>query len=198
MADERRRRKRGRPRARAALRQGLAALHPAARPQSPMPGSRALAEILQVRLLLEPPMAEMAARRAGPADLAELRMLLLCQRRDIAAGGTGRDADSAFHACLARVAGNALLLGLVEGLAGRLAQTREAYLQRNETNRMASLVAHEAVLAAVEQGDARAARRAMRAHLAHMEPQFLAPELAASWPEPDPDPATRKIFNILD
>ena len=198
MADERRRRARGRPQARASLRQGLAGLSAAARPQAPMPGSRTLAEILQVRLLLEPPMAEMAARRAGPADLAELRMLLLCQRREVATGGTGRDADSAFHACLARVAGNSLLLGLVEGLAGRLAQTREAYLKRNETNRMASLVAHEAVLAAVEQGDAAAAGRAMRAHLAHMEPQFLAPELAASWPEPDPDPATRKIFNILD
>lgn len=198
MADERRRRERGSPRARADLRQGLAGLRAAVRPQDPLPGSRTLAEILQVRLLLEPPMAEMAARRAGPADLAELRMLLLCQRRDIAAGGTGRDADSAFHACLARVAGNALLLGLVEGLAGRLAQTREAYLRRNETNRMASLVAHEAVLAAVEQGDARAARRAMRAHLAHMEPLFLAPELAASWPEPDPEPVTKKLFNILD
>ena len=63
---------------------------------------------------------------------------------------------------------------------------------------MASLVAHEAVLAAVEQGDSRGAGRAMRAHLAHMEPQFLAPELAASWPDPDPDTATRKLFNILD
>lgn len=153
MADERRRRKRGSPQARASLRQGLAGLSAAVRPQDPMPGSRTLAEILQVRLLLEPPMAEMAARRAGPADLAELRMLLLCQRREVATGGTGRDADSAFHACLARVAGNSLLLGLVEGLAGRLA---------------------------------------------HMEPQFLAPELAASWPEPDPDPVTKKLFNILD
>lgn len=198
MADERRRRAHGSPRARQGLRRSLAALRSAVRTPPQEPGSRTLAEILQVRLLLEPCIAELAALRAKPADRAELRMLLHCQRRDIASGGTGRDADSAFHACLARVAGNSLLLGLVEGLAGRLAQTREAFLRLNEINRMSSLVDHEAVLEAVEQGDAQAARRAMRGHLARMEPAFLSRELAASWPAESPDPATRKIFNILD
>ncbi len=195
-ADARRRSERGPARDR--LRRTLAGIRALARPQDPAPGSRTLAEILQVRLLLEPPIAELAARRAGPADLAELRMLLLCQRRDIAAGGTGRDADSAFHACLARVAGNSLLLGLVEGLALRLAQTREAFLRLDEVNRMTSLVAHEAVLEAVERRDPRAAARAMREHLARMEPAFLAPELAASWPEEPQDQPSRRTFNILD
>lgn len=135
-------------------------------------GRRELVEILDVRRILEPSIAEMAARKAAPADLAQLRMLLACQRREVASGGTGRDADAAFHACLARIAGNSLLLGMVEDIAGRLAETREAFLLERETHRMAALVAHETVLAAVAAGDAPAAARAMRDHLDRMTPAF--------------------------
>ncbi|MES9996393.1 FCD domain-containing protein [Desulfovibrio aminophilus] len=139
-------------------------------------GRRELAEILEVRRILEPSIAEMAARKAAPADLAQLRMLLACQRREVASGGTGRDADAAFHSCLARIAGNSLLLGMVEDIAGRLAETREVFLQERDSHRMAALVAHEAVLAAVDAGDSPAAARAMRDHLDRMTPRFLTPE----------------------
>ncbi|MCM0755500.1 FCD domain-containing protein [Desulfovibrio aminophilus] len=137
-------------------------------------GRAELVEILEVRRLLEPAIAGMAARKAAPADLAQLRMLLACQRREVASGGTGRDADAAFHASLARIAGNSLLLDMVEDIAGRLAETREAFLLERETHRMAALVAHEAVLEAVASADAPAAERAMRDHLDRMAPGFLA------------------------
>lgn len=139
---------------------------------------RRLAEVMDVRLILEPRIAELAARRATPADVAQLRMLLICQRREIVAGGMGREADSAFHAALARIAGNSVLLDLVEGIADILSESRADYLH-SEEHRMASLVAHERILEAVARGDGISADQAMRDHLHRMEEHFRSGDAGA-------------------
>ena len=136
-------------------------------------GRRKLREIIEVRLIIEPEIARLAAQHAAPADVAQLRLLLACQRREIATGGSGRDEDSAFHATLARISGNSVLFELVEGIADIIAESRADYLQ-SEERRMASLTAHEHILAAVESGDGDAARRAMADHLRRLEQHFLA------------------------
>lgn len=134
---------------------------------------RKLREVIEVRQIIEPEIARLAALHAAPADVAQLRLLLACQRREIASGGSGRDEDSAFHATLARISGNSVLFDLVEGIADIIAESRADYLLTEE-RRMASLTAHESILAAVESGDADAARRAMADHLRRLEQHFLA------------------------
>lgn len=135
-------------------------------------GRRKLREIIQVRMILEPEIARLAAQNATPADVAQLRMLLACQRREIAAGASGRDEDSAFHATLARISGNRVLFDLVEGIADIIAESRADYLQ-NDERRMASLAAHERILAAVQTGNGDEACAAMRNHLSRIERHFL-------------------------
>lgn len=131
-----------------------------------------LKEILQVRQILEPQIARLAAQNATPADVVQLRMLLTCQRREIATGGTGRDADSAFHATLARITGNPVLFELVEDIADILAESRSDFLQTEE-RRIASLAAHERILIAVEKGDPEAAQKCMEEHLRRIEQHFI-------------------------
>jgi len=133
---------------------------------------RKLRDVIEVRQIIEPEIARLAAEHASPADIAQLRLLLACQRREIAAGGTGRDEDGAFHASLARISGNQVLFDLVEGIADIIAESRADYLQ-NEERRMTSYAAHERILAAVESGDGDAACRAMRDHLSSLKQHFL-------------------------
>lgn len=136
-------------------------------------GRRKLREVIEVRQIIEPEIARLAALHASPADVAQLRLLLACQRQEIAAGGTGRDEDSAFHATLARISGNSVLFDLVEGIADIIAESRADYLLTEE-RRIASLTAHETILTAVESGDGDAARKAMADHLRRLEQHFLA------------------------
>src|SRR5207244_7446702 len=75
-------------------------------------GRRELAEVLEVRELIEPGIARLAANRATAEHSAELETLLERQRECIAAGRSFVDEDTAFHYTLARAADNHILLRL--------------------------------------------------------------------------------------
>ena len=80
-------------------------------------GASSAAERMEARLVIEPPVAGEAARRATPEDAAHLRA-----RAE--AGRAARDrpacevADDAFHTAIAEVAGNRILIGVLRYLAG--------------------------------------------------------------------------------
>src|ERR687888_14332 len=77
-------------------------------------GRRELAEVLEVRELLEPGIARRAAERATAEHLTELERLLERQRACIATGVSFVDEDTAFHETLTRAADNTILLRLHE------------------------------------------------------------------------------------
>src|SRR3546814_10709836 len=73
-------------------------------------------EVMEVRLRLEPALAQLAALRATPADVSWMRSLAA---KVVAADDLdGRELwDSALHRAIAPVAGNALFLALFDVLA---------------------------------------------------------------------------------
>ncbi|WP_027185474.1 FadR/GntR family transcriptional regulator [Desulfovibrio inopinatus] len=130
-------------------------------------GRNTLREVMEVRSLLEPHIAEMAASKAEPADVAGLVRILQSQKRALEAGRTGRHEDSAFHAALVRLANNAVLTELVEGITHILEESRSPHLQ-SAMRKNASVKYHEMIVEAISKGDPEAARKAMINHMDHL------------------------------
>lgn len=132
----------------------------------------AIHEMFEVRRLLEPQLAALAAGRAGAAELEELQDIVEKQARHVAEGGTGAELDTAFHATLARAAKNTLLLRLNDTLVDCLRDSRRHSLETPERPRR-SLAGHQAILRALQGRDPRAAHRAMLKHLEEIEVNIL-------------------------
>lgn len=123
-------------------------------------------ETLEVRLGCEMFGARLAARRAGPIELAQLAEALRGMK---AASETGDvtiflRSDLAFHAALLSASGNKTLQELVGALGKDLIPERAAIL--DIAGRAArSFAEHSAIYEAVQGGDTQAAGMAMHAHL---------------------------------
>lgn len=124
-----------------------------------------LAELYAVRRILEPAVTALAVPRMTDDHLAALRVHL----DEMVAAKTAAQfvqADIAFHDTIADVAGNATLRALLQTIRsssglGLIRRAREE--DRAEAQ---SIAEHEAILAAIEAGDAELARAATTVHLA--------------------------------
>ena len=127
---------------------------------------RTLWELLEMRGILEVEVAGLAAERAGPEDVGEMRVQVERMRGSIDAPEGYVDADVAFHALLARAAQNGVLLTMLEPVVDLLRASRQVSAARPGNARRA-LGEHERILDDVQSGDAEGARRKMRSHLAN-------------------------------
>jgi GntR family transcriptional repressor for pyruvate dehydrogenase complex len=129
-------------------------------------------DILELRMGVEVEAAGLAAERASPARLRRVREALGAIDRAIAAGEPAIDEDFTFHAAIAEAADNPYF-GRFLGFLGRLIIPRQSIRvqrtppaeQRSYLNRIQA--EHRAIFLALRQGDAPAARSAMRRHLAN-------------------------------
>lgn len=132
----------------------------------------AILEIFEARRTLEPEIAALAARRASAAQIKHLDGILEGQARQIAAGKSGVEEDTAFHSALAQITGNKVLLGLNNAIVDNLSAVRKQSLQtRGRPAR--SLAGHRRVLEAIRAGDPARAKKAMREHLEAIELNIL-------------------------
>ena len=125
---------------------------------------------MEARLALEPALAALCAGRAGPWDVIRLRAL--SRRAETAeSADAGELWDGAFHRLIASVAGNPLLTAAFAAIDEVRAredwQERRARV-RSPRSMAESFAQHEAIVRAIERGDAEAAREAMTAHLASL------------------------------
>lgn len=131
-------------------------------------GSRAdRVQLLEFRLALETEAAALAATRRNQEQLSVARRAAtaFAEARDRPSEAVG--ADFRFHSALADASGNRYLQELVSTLGEPMIAMPSARLT-TEPGALDLVVAeHEAVLAAVERGDAETARAAMRVHLAN-------------------------------
>jgi GntR family transcriptional repressor for pyruvate dehydrogenase complex len=125
-------------------------------------------KLFEVRRVIEPDLAALAARRATAEQIERLRAILSDQEAEILRGGTGVKQDNQFHFLMAEATGNEALVRIVDSLMDLLLRTREESLQHDE-RRAQSLKQHHAILAAIEARDPRAAERLMRDHIRDVE-----------------------------
>jgi len=122
------------------------------------------ANLAELRLVLEPDIAGLAATRIEEQLLTTMREAVAEMDRNLRDPDGYVEADLDFHLALAEAVGNPLILSLLDSIVGLLREQRsrifnvEGGPQRGQYH-------HKRILAAIEQRDSDAAREAMRAHL---------------------------------
>lgn len=135
-------------------------------------------ELFEVRGVIEPAIAELAARRASDDQRTELARLAAENPRDL---DEFRAIDRRFHATMSVACGNPLLSEVhAKALAALFGSGEFASLLYAEVNRpevddiiRTATEAHRAIAAALGRGDRKAARRATVDHLADVERRML-------------------------
>ena len=129
-------------------------------------GAVTLEELLDARLLLEVPLAGLAAYQADDEHLTRLRDA-------VRAGASAEDphalatVDSEIHQAVAAAAGNRMLQALT-GWVFEVVQPSVNDALHGAIVQSAIVEQHEALLAAIEKGDAPRAERAMKDHLLYL------------------------------
>jgi GntR family transcriptional regulator, transcriptional repressor for pyruvate dehydrogenase complex len=127
-----------------------------------------VSELLDVRKMLEPPLAARAAAHASPEEVAYLEDILRRQKEKVGRGELAIEEDSEFHYTIAIAAKNSVVQKVLDVLMDLLRKSRERSLQV-EGRRQRSLAGHRRILKAIRQRDSAAAERAMRRHLQEIE-----------------------------
>ncbi len=123
---------------------------------------------MEVRLIVEPSAAALAARRSRPDDLQEMAGALDEQARGIPTPELGLKGDARFHLAIAKATKNPLLVKMVEVIMDALMPSREASA-RAPGGPQRALRDHRRILQAIRHRDPRTAERAMRSHLLTVE-----------------------------
>ena len=123
-----------------------------------------VADVIEVRGLIEPALAALAAERITAAQLAELEEIFAEQERKVVDAEPWAEEDTRFHEAIGHAARNELLTTMLGVVWDVLRESREQWLQTNQRAH-ASLDAHRRILAALSARDGDAARRAAADHI---------------------------------
>jgi GntR family transcriptional repressor for pyruvate dehydrogenase complex len=136
-----------------------------------------LCQLLEARMLMEVPLAGLAAAKADEAAIAELEDAIAEAEGKNPAHDDFRLADARFHQIIAETAGNDLLVAFtrwsLEVLQPSLVKRIGSALVAEDI-----LEQHAAILRAIRRGQPAAARRAMERHLVHAQEVLAAVDRA--------------------
>jgi GntR family transcriptional repressor for pyruvate dehydrogenase complex len=128
----------------------------------------AVIQMVEVRRALEAEVAALAAQRRNAQDIRALKQAVKALDTAVQAGGNGVAEDVKFHRAIADATRNPFLIQTLQYL-GQFLHGATQVTRANEARRVdfAAEVQteHQAILQAVEAGDAEAARQAAAAHM---------------------------------
>jgi GntR family transcriptional regulator, transcriptional repressor for pyruvate dehydrogenase complex len=133
-------------------------------------------ELFEVRRILEPSAAALAATRVTPEDITTLRdMLTEVDERTSIDGLVAHDMQ--FHHLISTMSGNAYLTSMLDGLSGKTLRARvwRGLTQEHSVER--TLAEHGAIVDALASGDAELVRSQVTVHISGVE-QWLRRALA--------------------
>jgi GntR family transcriptional repressor for pyruvate dehydrogenase complex len=123
-----------------------------------------VAELYDVRLIIEPAAAAKAAVHRTEADMAAIKRALTHYRVAYETGGSVWEADIELHDAIAVASGNSVLPRILAPLADLLLRARQATATIPAVTKIA-LHEHQAIADAIADGDAARARSAMTTHI---------------------------------
>ena len=127
-----------------------------------------VAELLDVRRMIEPALAARAAANATEDELARLEDILRRQAEKVRRGERSIEEDSEFHYTIALAARNSVVLKVLDVLMDLLRESRARSLQvPGRPDR--SYAGHRRILRAIKRRDGPAAEAAVRKHLKEIE-----------------------------
>jgi DNA-binding FadR family transcriptional regulator len=124
------------------------------------PDDKLLEDLFELRRMVEPQAAALAATRRTEDQLEIMRRALADMARHTLATEAGRLADRHFHTTLLQASDNAFLMTLASGIAAAITWTT-VYKQRENPSPRNPLPDHEQVFRAIAAGNARRAHKAM-------------------------------------
>lgn len=124
------------------------------------PDVRLLENLFELRRIIEPQAAALAALRRSEEHLREMDQALHEMAEHTLAVEAGRDADQVFHSTLLDASGNAFLASLTSGVEAAVSWTTE-FKQRKSPLKRDPIPDHRKVLEAVAAQDCEAAHAAM-------------------------------------
>lgn len=124
------------------------------------PTDELLDSLFELRKIVEPEAAALAAERRTDAHIAAMAEALAGMEKHTLAVEEGRIADQNFHSALLDASGNPFLLTLTSGVGAAVAWTT-IFKQRNSPLQRDPLPDHRRVFEAVAAGDSSAAHKAM-------------------------------------
>ena len=125
-------------------------------------------ELLDVRKMIEPPLAARAAAHASAEEIAYLEDILRRQKEKVRRGELAIEEDSEFHYTIATAAKNSVVLKVLDVLMDLLRESRERALQV-DGRLQRSFAGHQRILRAIKRHDAAAAEAAMHQHVEEIE-----------------------------
>jgi GntR family transcriptional repressor for pyruvate dehydrogenase complex len=133
--------------------------------------NRDIADIMELRAMIEPPIAALTAARATPRDIAQLQDLVDEMSSGVSTSKYA-ELDRSFHQAIAQYTHNPLLSMLTEQIATLIAPSRKSALQTKQ-RRQNSTQEHQRILRAIAAKDSQAAEREARAHLDSIAREIL-------------------------
>ncbi|MBN7129776.1 FadR/GntR family transcriptional regulator [Burkholderia multivorans] len=130
-----------------------------------------IADLMELRLIIEPNAAKLAAKRATAEDRAAVRRAYKAMERAVAGHGDYVPADLAFHGAILTACHNQFVQQMQNALSAIL-QTSFELSSEIEGGPARSLPMHEALCIAIEQGDQAAAEEAVLTLIRRAEKDF--------------------------
>lgn len=143
------------------------------------------ANLAELRLILEPGIAALAAERIEEEYLTAMRDAVAVMDRSLKDPAAYIEADLDFHLALAEAAANPLILSLIDSIVGLLREQR-IKIFNVEGGPQRGQIHHKRILEAMEQRNAEMARTAMGAHLEQVRQDSQVSESHKSSSKPKP------------
>lgn len=134
-------------------------------------GASELTQIMELRALIEPPIAGLAAMRVTSRDIEQLRTLIAEMEEETNLARYS-EIDRAFHQAISQYTHNPLMAQLTDLIAAQIAPSRRTTLQTPE-RRGISNDGHRRIFAAIEARNSAGAEDAARAHVETVLEQIL-------------------------
>jgi DNA-binding FadR family transcriptional regulator len=125
------------------------------------PDHKFVRDLFELRAVVEPAAAGLAAQRASKAELREMQAAIAGMRRHTLASEEGRAADRDFHRAILQATGNDALHVLSASIGAAVNLTTQ-FKQRSRALPRNPIPDHVSVYEAIAAGDPEAASRAMR------------------------------------
>jgi GntR family transcriptional repressor for pyruvate dehydrogenase complex len=156
-------------------------------------GSVSIHHLTEVRMILEPRIASLAAQRITDMELAGIEAYTAKHAEAIAAGRLHATADLGFHRMLAEAAKNPLLVVLANSMADWIVEEVIARLEMDADTNRSNLAFHQRISAALARRDADGAARLMLEHVTEVQDRLgrllpAKPRRAARRPAPARSP----------
>ena len=132
-------------------------------------GSVSIHHLTEVRVILEPWIARLAAQRITEEELARIEAYVAQHADAIAAGDLHATADLGFHRMLAEAAKNPLLVLFAHSMADVMVEEVVARLEMDAATNRSNLAFHQRICAALARRDHGEASRVMLEHITEVQ-----------------------------